>query len=296
VAGVGLFDGVEMISADPNNQPVGREASAGLVNGQRGSPPTGPLRLVGFGACMITGYPLTPEVSFFNRLAGYLATTRPVEATVVSLPGFPIDRARRHLAKKVLSLHPDYVVVQFGTSDAIAPLQRYLAQRLGIRRKLQADRGLAAPAIRASARRAATSLDLVRWFVKGIVARVLRVPPRTPREVYRESVAAIASGILASGAKPIILTPFRFGDAWSEHNGKQFSGDIEQLARSMGFAAVDGRKPLRRYPVRKVLLATGDHLSAFGHEVIAKELLRVWEPRKDGAGVPLNKQLSLLIP
>jgi hypothetical protein len=224
---------------------------------------------------MISGYPMAPEVSFFNRLVGHLAATRPVEAKIVSLPSFPIDRARRHLAKRVLSWHPDYVVVQFGTTDAGAVLQRYLIKRLGIGKKSLTERGLSALSNRPGPWRAATFADMARWFVKGAIARLLRVPPRTSREIYCQSASAIASEIMASGARPLLLTPFCFGDAWSEHYAKQFSEDLEQLARTKRFLVVNGLKALRKYPHRKVLLANGCHLSSFGHEVIAKELLRV---------------------
>jgi lysophospholipase L1-like esterase len=223
---------------------------------------------------MIKGPPMAPEVSFFNRLVSYLAELRPIEAKLVSLSGFPIERARNHVAKKVLSHHPDYVVVQFGSTDAIAALRRFVLERLGMGRKPAVERGLAAPTNRPEIWREANTLDVARWFVRGTVARCLGVPSRTPREVYRQSMSAIASELLAGGATPLILTPFRFGDAWSDHYSEQFAQDVEQLAETMGFVAVNGQKALRQYPARKVLLANGYHLSAFGHEVIAKELFR----------------------
>jgi len=219
------------------------------------------LKIFGFGACMVAGYPFPQEFSFFSRLVEELAAVRSVDAKVVSLSGFLIDRARRHLAAKVLSHHPDYVVVQFGSSDAIAELQRYLRRRLGRLRKASARKGLSAAANNPSPVRAASLAFSVRWRVKGLIARWLRVPPRTPRQVYRQSVAAIASEIIASGGKPIILTPFLFGDSYSNEFGAQYAADVENLGRELGFAVVNSQQVLRQYPACEVLLADGFHLS-----------------------------------
>ncbi len=223
---------------------------------------------------MITGFPLGPEVSFFSRLVKAVAAERPVEAEVVSLAGFPIYRARGHLAKQVLRHKPDYVVVQFGTTDAIAALQRYLAERLRKGRKAKQHKGLVDPEKSHISSRGANPVDVIRWSMKALLARWLRVPPRTSLEVYKQSLSAIATEIMASGAHPIVLTPFRFGDQWSAHYGEQFAAAAEELASSLGFVVINGPEVLRPYPLQKILLANGYHLSAFGHEVIAQELLK----------------------
>jgi hypothetical protein len=79
----------------------------------------------------------------------------------------------------------------------------------------------------------------------------------------------------AAGARPIVLTPFRSGDSWSNHLGEQFSADIEALAGELGFDTVNGQHLLREFPVRQVLLADGFHIAELAHAVIAKELFRV---------------------
>lgn len=223
---------------------------------------------------MMMGFPLGPEASFFSRAVKALALHRPVEAKVVSLAGFPIDRARKHLAKQVLRHQPDYVIVQFGTTDAIAALQKFLADKLRRGRQPQKNQGLrGGEEIRISGRRANT-LDMVRWSVKAVLARWLGVPPRTSLEVYKQSLSAIAKEIMASGARPIVLTPFRFGDRWSAHYGEQFAAAARELASSLGFAVINGPEVLRPYPLREILLANGYHLSAMGHEIIGQALLR----------------------
>jgi hypothetical protein len=44
--------------------------------------------------------------------------SRRVDATLVSLHSFPAPRAAKYLKRRVLNLAPDYVVIQFGSSDA----------------------------------------------------------------------------------------------------------------------------------------------------------------------------------
>jgi len=179
------------------------------------------------------------------------------------------------VAAKVLPLHPDYVVVQFGSLDAFAWLKEYVRQRLGRPRKAPARKGLAPAASNRSLIRAASLARLLRWRAKGRIASWIRVPPRTSRPVYRESIAAIASAIIAGGGRPIVLTPFLSGDRCSNQFGAQFAADVEDLGRELGFAVLNGQQALRPYPARKVLLADGFHLSEFGHAVIAKELFRI---------------------
>jgi len=224
---------------------------------------------------MTVGYPLPQEVSFFSRLIKELAAVRPVEAKVVSLKGFLIDRARRHLAAKVLTHHPDYVVVQFGSLDAFALLSEHLRQRLGRPRKAPARKGLAPAANNQSPLLAASLAHSLRWRVKGRISSWVRVPPQTSRQVYGQSVAAIASAIIAGGGRPVVLTPFLFGDSHSNQIGAQFAADVEDLGRGLGFAVLNGQQALRQYPAREVLLADGFHLSELGHAVIAKELFRI---------------------
>ncbi|MEJ0089316.1 MAG: hypothetical protein WDM80_06170 [Limisphaerales bacterium] len=70
---------------------------------------------------MISGKPYKPETSFFNQAMKRLESLFPVESDVVSFGGFPIDRARKYLAKQVLSARPDYVVIQFSSVDIVPP-------------------------------------------------------------------------------------------------------------------------------------------------------------------------------
>src|SRR5580692_9240847 len=61
-----------------------------------------PLRIAGFGACLITGYP-HQGAGMFEVACGLVERrlSRPVQSEIVSLGGFPAPRAEKYLKKKV---------------------------------------------------------------------------------------------------------------------------------------------------------------------------------------------------
>ena len=82
------------------------------------------LRIAGFGACMISGYP-HQDGGLFEVACRFVEESllqRP-EASFVSLGGFPAPRAVKYLKSRVLSLNPLYVVLQFGATDAQCPMR-----------------------------------------------------------------------------------------------------------------------------------------------------------------------------
>ena len=54
------------------------------------------LQIRGFGACMITGYPLPAEAGFLYQAVQYLrqASKLEVELEIVTMGGFPVNRAQ----------------------------------------------------------------------------------------------------------------------------------------------------------------------------------------------------------
>src|ERR1700688_2644660 len=82
------------------------------------------LRIAGFGACMITGYP-HEGAGMFEVACGLVEQrlSRPVRSTIVSLGGFPAPRAEKYLKKKLFDFGPQYIVLQFGATDAQCPVR-----------------------------------------------------------------------------------------------------------------------------------------------------------------------------
>src|SRR6516225_1232383 len=77
------------------------------------------LRIAGFGACMITGYP-HQSGGLFEVACSFIEDTlqRSVRSNIISLGGFPAPRAAKYLRHKVFKFKPNYVVIQFGATDA----------------------------------------------------------------------------------------------------------------------------------------------------------------------------------
>jgi hypothetical protein len=110
-------------------------ALAGRFGGTRGmrhwqaaksfNPSNAPfLKIAGFGACMISGYP--HEGGGLFEVACALVEgkiSRPVEQKLFTIGGFPAPYAEKYLKSRVLSFNPDYAVIQFGSTDAARPIR-----------------------------------------------------------------------------------------------------------------------------------------------------------------------------
>jgi hypothetical protein len=81
-----------------------------------------PLRIAGFGACMITAYP-QKSAGFFNvactRISDELACS--VESKTFGFGGFPTPRAEEFLEPKVIGCAPNYIIIQFWIARRTLP-------------------------------------------------------------------------------------------------------------------------------------------------------------------------------
>ncbi|HTK33433.1 MAG TPA: hypothetical protein VL335_02725 [Candidatus Paceibacterota bacterium] len=103
----------------------------------------------GFGACMIGGTPFGPESSFFNVAIKHLKDRhQTVESTSLSLGGFPITVARKHL-RKIISQNPTHVVIQFSSVDITRSVG--IKERVGLAKKASARTSAHGKGLRPSA-------------------------------------------------------------------------------------------------------------------------------------------------
>ena len=81
------------------------------------------MRIAGFGACMITGYP-HKGAGMFEVACGLVEKrlARPVLSIIASLGGFPAPRAEKYLKRRMFNFNPKYIVIQFGATDAQCPI------------------------------------------------------------------------------------------------------------------------------------------------------------------------------
>jgi hypothetical protein len=93
------------------------------------------ITVVGYGGCLVTGYPLPEEAGFVQMaVTGAQAETdTEIELRTFGIHSCPATKAAEHLEEEVLLHRPDIVVLQFGQSDAKIPLKRLWIETFGLR-------------------------------------------------------------------------------------------------------------------------------------------------------------------
>jgi hypothetical protein len=108
---------------------------------------------------MISGYP--------HKAGGMLEVAchsiekrlcRPVQSNILSLGGFPAPRAEKYLRDKALNSSPDYLIIQFGSTDANSPIRRRSRTRSTSPNPSSSD-----PSAEFHHSQSATLLSLLRW-------------------------------------------------------------------------------------------------------------------------------------
>ena len=217
---------------------------------------------------MIAGYPLAAETGFLHQAVQHLhqGGQFKVAFEIVAMGGFPADRARKHLAKKVLTPRPDIVVLQFGSTDASAPLRNGFGLRHQYSRNDSAVRG------KVSARSAAP-LDLVKWQLRNLASELLLVPPIAPLDNYLATLLSMVDECRAAGSAVVVVSPFVMGGGRSNRFARNYTHALaKQLPRTPGVYFLDAHALLSPWPRRTMLLRDGFHLSAEAHQILGAAL------------------------
>jgi lysophospholipase L1-like esterase len=226
------------------------------------------ITVVGYGGCMVTGYPL-PEESGFMRIAvtgAQADTDTDIDLKVFGITSCPATKAAEQLKEKALSHHPDIVVLQFGQSDAKVAMKRLWHETFGGTRASSSN----PPAV---TEKLMTRRDRVDLFLRGCGGLIVRAQPVTPRADYRRSIAEVVEAVVATGAYAIVLTPFVFenflADAWAHC----YSYDLESdFAGRADVRVINVWDLLAEHPRGKMLLHDGLHLSRSAHALLAESL------------------------
>ena len=141
-----------------------------------------PLRVAGFGACMMTGYP-HKSGGFFDIactcVADDLACS--VDSKIFSFGGFPAPRAEKYLEPKVIGYAPNYIIIQFASLDALCPVRR---SSLSVRVASGTDSGSPSRLRKSgSGDKPATPWSWLRWELASLLGYLRRLEPITP--LYR---------------------------------------------------------------------------------------------------------------
>lgn len=216
---------------------------------------------------MIAGYPLSLETGFLYQAVQNLQQTGgfKVAVDVVAMGGFPVDRARKHLAKKVLSHRPDIIVLQFGSTDASAPLRNNFISRRKLHKRAHSPEKVSTlpPASR----------DLWKWKLRSLASGLMRVPPLTPLESYLEAMLGMVEECLAAGSRVVVVSPFIMGSGHSDRFARRYAQALKnRLLKFPRVQVLDAYAVLSPWPRRQMLLQDGFHLSAEAHQKVGAAL------------------------
>jgi hypothetical protein len=227
-----------------------------------------PLRVAGFGACMMSGYPHKTG-GFFDiactRVADDLACS--VESKIFSFGGFPAPRAEKYLEPKVIGYAPNCIIIQFASLDALCPVRRSSLHVRG------ASVGTPARLVKSDNRnydgKPATPWSWLRWELASLWGYLRRLEPITPLCAYLPVLERMIDSCIAADVTPIVLTPFVYGSRFSTRNGVTYANALRELITNKpGAVLVDCIEVLRACPKRAVLQHDGFHLSQNGHAAV----------------------------
>jgi len=217
---------------------------------------------------MIGGFPLPVQAGFFNQAADIvrLRSGYEVESDTVAMDRFSACKAQEGLSAKVLARRPDIVVLQFGSSDAMAPLRR----GIGIR-WLAAKRKINKPA-QVSTQPAGWK-HILKWRLWGLASDLLQVRPHSTLNDFLAAYDNMVTQCLANNSSVVVLSPLVMGSARSNRFSRRFSKALAaQLKGRRDCHFLDAHALLSQESLRSVLLYDGFHLSAHGHKLLGEAL------------------------
>jgi hypothetical protein len=226
------------------------------------------LRIAGFGACMIGGYP-HQDGGLFEVACGFVEKSllQPPQASLVSLGGFPAPRAVKYLKSRVLSFNPLYVVLQFGATDAQCPMRAASRRTNTAHSESNVDRS--------HQRQPVTALSSLRWEIASLLGYLRKTEPITLLASYIAAIEHMVDDCRSAGATPIVLSPFIYGSRYTMRRAHSYSGALHEMyadARDVIF--VDCIRLLANYPKRLILQHDGFHLSALAHTLVGEAIGR----------------------
>ena len=216
---------------------------------------------------MITGYP--HEGGGLFEVACSLVEkelSQPVQSTIVSLAGFPAPRAEKHFKRKVFDFNPQYIVIQFGSTDAARPIRAKP-------RSMGPVSSMGAVSKGGTAYRSPSAVTIARWHMQSLVGFVWKTAPITSLSSYVTAIEHMVNDCISAEITPVVLSPFIFGSLHSLKNGADYTNALRDLNSSVNrMIFIDCIRLLSKAPKSKVLLNDGFHLSRLGHNLIGEAI------------------------
>jgi len=233
-----------------------------------------PLRIAGFGGCLISGYP-NKAPSLFEVACDVVQQelSIPIQRKLISLHGRTAPRAEKYLSQ-VLTENPQFVLFQFGASDVVCAVRQNSASAMTSKRS---SRSIASRGESSSKREVANSippyseLRAVRWEITSLVAAIRKLEPVTPLASYNAAMKRMIDSCLTAGAVPVILSPAVFGHRYVARRAVSFGEALSKIvADRPNTVFIDCLCILKDYHKSLVLLGDGVHLTEFAQELIGK--------------------------
>jgi len=236
------------------------------------------LRVAGFGACMITGYP-HKGLGFFEVACRSIEKRllRLVQSRTVSLGGFPAPRAEKYLRKKVFDFNPHYIVIQCGATDAQCPIRAtsrpadnthlvpgvsaravHHKKSLGIKRFLSTRLNQLG---RTTHDTPYGILSPVRWELASAIGFLRRIEPITPLSAYIPAMRRMIEDCISSDITPVVLSPFVYGSRYTTRKAIVYTNALRELCLTVrGAVFIDCMRALEAFPRSVSLMNDGFHL------------------------------------
>jgi lysophospholipase L1-like esterase len=231
------------------------------------------LRIAGFGACMITGYPHQGAGLFEvacdvvkERLA------RPVLSTIASLGGFPAPRAEKYLRKKLFGFDPDYIVIQLGATDAQCPIRAASRPTNRVTPCINSHSSVGTARYASSYHaQPARAFSPMRWRLASAIGHLRRIEPITPLPSYVAAILRMVEECRSEDIRPVVLSPFVYGSGYTTKKAAAYVDALRDLHRkSQDMIFVDCFGLLAATPKIRILQHDGFHLSPLGHDMVGQ--------------------------
>jgi lysophospholipase L1-like esterase len=223
---------------------------------------------------MITGYPHKGG-GLFEIACNLIekGLSRPVQSTIASLGGFPAPRAAKYLKSRVFDFDPNYVVIQFGATDAQCPI-RTRSRPNDCRSGPSTDRGLKSSFDLGVSYHSqpATLFSPLRWELASLIGHLRRIDPITPLSSYIAAIERMVDDCRSAGITPVVLSPFVYGSRFTMRNAVFYTNALHELLGAQDAILVDCISLLERFSKSLILQHDGFHLSPEGHNVIGEAI------------------------
>ena len=232
------------------------------------------MKIVGFGACMIGGYPLGDQHSFFSLLVEQLRdrSAVPIEKGLVSLGGLPLIQAVKHFESDVLALNPDVLILQFGNQDVSVQLGKYLKTKFKLASAIKPIVKVK-PSSDLSPYKARFNVLAILFF-KYLIGKAFGIEP-TKCNLYMSIllVKQIATICEKKCIKLFVLSSFPSNDMLQNSYGNKYAFILNTLADEYNYTFINLHVILNRYRKCDILLSDGCHLSKLGHQIVMQAIL-----------------------